>query len=283
MDTEGGPNPRSQSETQSRHPAAPPPGKRWWLVGLGAIATAFLAAVGTWLFSLVRPILDEPFERALEVNVDDSEQECDSYSLPAALLDDVPATAVEGGSPAQVASFDGRWIVDHGGLPTVSQTIDVDRTLELTLHGSGDETVVVHGIDVVDFEPLAVDDEMAVIHECRPRGGGDMGGMMDVSALAVDFAGQPPVLELTDPELRFPYQVSKDDPEGFDILIADNGTGDEEACFCRWNLGVSWSAGEDTEQTVIEGDSIGVATGIPLDAWPDYWFVDGEWTTEVPG
>lgn len=250
------------------------------MIAAGAVATAFLAALGSWLFSLVRPVLDQPFEpEQLTAYVDDAEQECDSYSLPASLLEDVPATPVDDGTGLPLASFDGSWIVEHGGLPTVSQSIDVERILQLTLHGRGDETVVVHDIELVDFEPLVPDDDMAVIHECPPRGG-DMGGAMDVSALAVDFAGQPPTLELADPELRFPYEVSKADPEVFDILISDDGMGDEEACFCRWNLQITWSAGAGMERTRIEGEGIGVATGIPFDAWQDYWFVDGEWTTE---
>lgn len=265
METEGGSNPKEPAQGAT----SAGPGKRWWVIAGGAIATAFLAAFGAWLFSLVSPVLDQPFEgKPLEVYVDDSETECDSYALPASLLEDVPVTAVDDRT-GQLAQFDGQWIVGNGGLPTAS------RLIELTLHGSGDETVVIHSIDLVDFEPATPDETMVVIHECLP-----MGGEMGVTSLAANFAGRPPELELTDPKLRFPYQVSKDDPEVFDIHIANMGEGDEQACFCRWNIGITWSAGEELEQLVVEGESIGVATAIPSSEWRDHWFVDGEWTTD---
>jgi hypothetical protein len=243
------------------------------VIAAGAVATAFLAAFGAWLFSRLTPILDSPFETSpLEVYVDDSETECDSYALPASLLEEVPVVAVTDGLAAQLAQFDGEWIVEHGGLPTVI------RTIELTLHGNGDEAVIIHSIDLVDFEPITPDEEMAVIYECLP-----IGGEVDISSLATDFADLPPALKLTDPELHFPYQVSKDDPEVFDIHIVKMGEGDEQACFCRWNIGITWSAGEDPQHLVVTGESIGVATAIPSSEWEDRWFVDGEWSTEPMG
>lgn len=269
METEGGPNPPVGAPAEPAPAPAPAPKKRWWMVGAGAVATAFLAALGAWLFSIVSPMLEQPFERPLEVLVDDSETECDSYALPASLLEDVPVTALEDDESLQLAEFDGEWIVEHGGLPVAP------RRLELTLHGNGDETVVIHSIDVVDFEPLPTADEMIVIYECRP-----FGGEMVVPSLEANFASQPPVMELSDPELRFPYEVSKDDPEVFDIQVLNPG--EPQPCFCRWNIGVSWSAGADLQQMVIEGESLGVSTGISASDWPDHWFVDGEWTTEIP-
>lgn len=266
METEGGSKPTEPAQSTT----AAEPRKRWWVIAGGAVAAAFLAAFGAWLFSRVAPLLDGPFETSpLEVYVNDSEKECDSYAIPESLLENVPVVAVTDGLPAQLAQFDGEWIVDHGGLPTVA------RTIELTLHGNGDEAVIIHSIDLVDFEPITPDEEMAVIHECLP-----IGGEMAVSSLATDFADRPPVLELTDPELSFPYQVAKDDPEVFDIHIVKMGEGDEQACFCRWNIGITWSAGEDPQQLVVEGESIGVATAIPSSKWQDRWFVDGQWSTE---
>lgn len=269
METESGPNPREQTPATT----APSPRKRWWVIAAGAVAMAFLAALGSWLFSLVRPMLDEPFDRPLEVLVEDSGANCDSYAVPATLLGDVPVDAAGDDPDAGPPQVDGEWIVAHGGLPTGS------RTIGLTLHGSGEETVVIHDIEVVDFEPLTPSDEMVVIHECLPPSG-DMGSAMDVSSLTVDFAGRPPVLELTDPGLRFPYEVSKTDPEVFDIFIDDPGD-DEEACFCRWNIGITWSAGDELEHTVVEGESIGVATAIPSSTWTEYWYVDGDWTADL--
>lgn len=266
METQDGSNPEHPVKAAN----AAEPKKRWWVIAAGAVAAAFLAAFGAWLFSRVSPILDGPFEQsALEVYVDDSGSECDTYALPASLLDDVPVVEVHDGFPAQLAEIDGEWIVEHGGLPTTV------RRLELTLHGNGDETVVIHSIDVVDFEPLTPDEELVIVNECLP-----IGGEMDVSSLGTNFATRPPVLELTDPELRFPYQVAKDDPEVFDIWINKMGEGDEQACFCRWNVGITWSAGAAQQHLVVKGDSIGVATAIPSSEWQDHWFIDGEWSTQ---
>lgn len=268
MATEDGSNPNepAQSTTAAR------PKKRWWVIAAGVVATAFLGAFGAWLFTRVTPLLDRPFEtRPLEVSVDDSQGECDSYALPASLLEDVPVDVVDDGLPAQLARFDGEWIVEHGGLPTTA------RLIELTLHGNGDETVVIHSIDLVDFEPITPEEDLVVIHECLA-----IGGEMGVTSLATNFAARPPALELADPELDFPYQVAKDDPEVFDVIIAKMGEGDEQACFCRWNIGITWSAGAERQQLIVEGESIGVATAIPSSEWKDRWFVDGEWSTE-PG
>jgi hypothetical protein len=267
METEDGSSP--QEPVQSATSAGPR--KRWWAIAGGAVATAFLAAFGAWLFSLVSPVLNAPFEgKALEVFVDDSETECDSYALPASLLEKVPVVPVDG-QPPQLAQFDGEWVVEHGGLPIAA------RRIELTLHGSGDETVVIHSIEVVDFEPVTPNEELVVIYECTP-----FGGPMEPSSMSADFGGRPPELEFTDPDLRFPYQVSKDDPEVFDIEIFKMGEGDEQACFCRWNIGITWSAGEDRRKLVVEGESLGVATAIPSSEWEDHWYVNGAWTTEMP-
>jgi hypothetical protein len=269
METESGSNP----EEPAQKTTATGPKKRWWVIAGGAVAAAFLAALGAWLFSRVSPILDSPFAAsALEVYVDDSEKECDSYALPASLLEAVPVVELDDGFPAQLAEFDGEWIVERGGLPTVV------RSIRLTLHGNGDETVVIHSIDLADFEAITPDEELVVIHECLP-----IGGEMAISSLSTNFAPRPPVLELTDPELQFPYQVSKDDPEVFDIHIAKQGEGDEQACFCRWNVRITWSAGEELQHLVVEGESLGVATAVPAGEWEDRWFVDGEWSAEIPG
>ena len=265
METEGGSNPREPAGSST----SPGPRKRWWVIGAGVVATAFLGALGAWLFTRVSPFLEGA--SPLEVSVDDSEHACDAYALPASLLEDVPVKAIDDGLAVQLAEFDGEWIVAHGGLPTVA------RTIELTLHGNGDEAVVIHSIDVVDFEPITTDEEIVVIYECRA-----WGGEMEVSSLATNFADLPPVLELTDPELHFPYQVAKDDPESFVVVITKAGQGDEQVCFCRWNIGITWSAGEERQQMVVEGDSLGVATAILANDWQDYWFVDGEWSTQHP-
>jgi hypothetical protein len=265
MVVDGGSNPMVPAQG-----AGPPePKKRWWVIAAGAVAAAFLAAFGTWLFTRVAPLLEG--SSALEVSVNDTEGECDAYALPASLLEDVPVASVEGGRAVQLAEFDGKWIVEHGGLPVTA------RMIELTLHGKGEEAVVIHSLDVADFEPITVDEEIIVIYECKP-----FGGEMGVSTLATNFADMPPVLELTDPELHFPYQVAKDDPEVFVVSVTKQGNGDAQVCFCRWNIGITWSAGKDRQQLVVEGDSIGVATAVLSNEWQDYWFVDGEWSTQIP-
>ena len=244
--------------------------KRWWIVGGTIVATAFLGALGTWFFTRwIAPILNGPFEPApLAVFADEAPRDCDKYVIPESILADVPVEPVDDALPV-LAEIDGEWVVDHGGLPAET------RLIELTVHGTGDEAVVIHSIDLVDFERITPPEDLAVIYECLP-----VGGEMDVTTLAANFAGDPPVLELTDPELRFPYQVSMDDPEVFDVRISKGGDADEQACFCRWNLGITWSAGSEPNQLVIEGDTIGVATAITSSEWQPYWFIDGEWTPE---
>ena len=245
--------------------------KRWWVAGAAAVAVAFLGALGTWAFGRLAPILDRPFEAApLEVYVDDAPRGCDIYAIPASILADVPVVPVDDGDSFQLAEIDGEWVVDHGGLPATT------RAIGLTMHGVGDETVVIHSIDLVDFTPIDPGEEIVQIYECLP-----VGGEMDVSSLTADFAELPPVLHLTDPDLHFPYEVSMDDPEVFDVRVSKAGQGDEQVCFCRWNIGITWSAGSESQVLVVKGDAIGVATAIPSVEWTSYWYVDGEWSTEL--
>lgn len=242
--------------------------RRWWVVGGGIVAAAFLGAFGTWLFTRVAPLLDRPFETApLEVYVDYSPQDCRKFAVPKSILQDVPVVAVDGEVSFELARIDGEWVVEHGGLPADG------RTIGLTLHGTGDEAVVIHAIDLIDFEPIQVGEDIVLIHECLP-----VGGEMDVTSLSADFGVTPPVLEITDPELRFPYQVARADPEAFDVRISKSGS--DQVCFCRWNIGITWSAGDASGQLVVEGESVGIATAIASTEWPAYWFVDGEWTTD---
>ncbi|MGI9822819.1 hypothetical protein [Agromyces sp. Marseille-Q5079] len=244
--------------------------KRWWVVGGGIVVAAFLGALGTWLFARVAPILDGPFESApVEVYVDDSEAGCDKYAIPRSILEDVPVVPIEDRAP-QLAEIDGEWVVQHGGLPTET------RLISLTLHGTGDEAVVIHSIDLVDFERVTPGEDLIVIYECLP-----VGGEMDVTSLTTDFGSDPPTLEPTDPELRLPYQISSDDPEAFELRVSKAGDGDEQACFCRWNIGIMWSAGSESGDLVVEGDTIGVATAITSSEWQSHWFIDGGWTTEL--
>ena len=211
METQDGSNPEHPVNAAN----AAEPKKRWWVIAAGAVAAAFLAAFGAWLFSRVSPILDGPFEQsALEVYVDDSGSECDTYALPASLLDDVPVVEVHDGFPAQLAEIDGEWIVEHGGLPTTV------RRLELTLHGNGDETVVIHSIDVVDFEPLTPDEELVIVNECLP-----IGGQMDVSSLGTNFATRPPVLELDRPRAAVPVPSGQGRSRGVRHLDQQDGGG----------------------------------------------------------
>ncbi|BDZ65485.1 hypothetical protein [Agromyces mangrovi Wang et al. 2018] len=239
--------------------------KRWWIIAAGAVATAFLGAFGAWLWNeLAGPRLADAFGGdPIAVHVSDWQDGCNAFAVPESLLESIPAEPSD--RELFVAEIDGAWVVEHGGIPLAP------RVIELTIHGLDTGVVTVHDIDVVDFEEVELDEDVVVVRECIPHGGPG-----DVSLLAMDMSSTPPVVGLSDPELRFPFEVAVDDPEHFDLEVLNSGDG----CYCRWGLEVAWSVDAEEHTLAVEGRELGVSTAVYSSDWEEYWFIDGAWSTD---
>jgi len=239
--------------------------KRWWIIGAGAVATAFLGAFGAWLWNeLAGPRVADAFASdPIAVYVSDEQNGCEAFAVPESLLESIPAEPSE--REGFVAEFDGAWVVANGGIPLAP------RVIELTIHGLEEGVVTVHDIEVVDFEVVEPDEDLVVVRECLP-----MGGPGGVTTLSMDMSGVLPVVSVSDPDLRFPFEVAVDDPEHFDLEVLNAGDG----CYCRWGLEVVWSVDAEERTLAVEGRELGVSTAVGSYDWEEYWFVDGAWSTD---
>ncbi|MEU3282038.1 helix-turn-helix transcriptional regulator [Streptomyces antibioticus] len=120
------------------------------------------------------------------------------------------------------------WVSRHGAVSAGQQY------LELTVQGTGEETVVVDGLTVRTVarrSPLAWND-----YAMGYPGVGCGGGVPTRSfSIALDAARPAPVPEAGHPD--FPFKVSESDPEVYYV------TADASAYDVSWYLELSWSSG----------------------------------------
>ncbi|MYY85872.1 MULTISPECIES: helix-turn-helix transcriptional regulator [unclassified Streptomyces] len=152
------------------------------------------------------------------------------------------------------------WVGDLGAVPAGRQLIEV------TVQGTGDETVVLQDMNVrvqSTSAPLAWNNfQMAT----------GCGGDVDPKSFSIDLDDGSPQVKPQSGQRDFPYKVSEKDPEVF-FIIANTDLHD-----VRWYLELEWSSGKRHDSLRIDDQSKPFRTsgkkGRPTYGWPpgsDKW------------
>ncbi|MEU6826174.1 helix-turn-helix transcriptional regulator [Streptomyces atriruber] len=152
------------------------------------------------------------------------------------------------------------WVGDLGAVPAGRQLIEV------TVQGTGDETVVLQDLNVrvqSTSAPLAWNNfQMAT----------GCGGDVDPKSFSIDLDDGSPHVKPNSGQRDFPYKVSENDPEVF-FIIANTDLHD-----VRWYLELEWSSGKRHDSLRIDDQSKPFRTsgkkGRPTYGWPpgyDKW------------
>lgn len=152
------------------------------------------------------------------------------------------------------------WVGDLGAVPAGRQLIEV------TVQGTGDETVVLQDMNVrvqSTSAPLAWNNfQMAT----------GCGGDVDPKSFSIDLDDASPQVKPGSGQRDFPYKVSEKDPEVF-FIIANTDLHD-----VRWYLELEWSSGKRHDSLRIDDQSKPFRTsgkkGRPTYGWPpgyDKW------------
>ncbi|MET8684340.1 helix-turn-helix transcriptional regulator [Streptomyces sp. NPDC004732] len=152
------------------------------------------------------------------------------------------------------------WVGDLGAVPAGRQLIEV------TVQGTGDETVVLQDMNVrvqSTSAPLAWNNfQMAT----------GCGGDVAPKSFSIDLDDGSPHVKPQSGQRDFPYKVSENDPEVF-FIIANTDLHD-----VRWYLELEWSSGKRHDSLRIDDQSKPFRTsgkqGRPTYGWPpgyDKW------------
>lgn len=157
--------------------------------------------------------------------------------------------------PEQPAAQDAAgWVGDLGAVPAGRQLIEV------TVQGTGDETVVLQDMNVrvqSTSAPLAWNNfQMAT----------GCGGDVDPKSFSIDLDDGSPHVKPQSGQRDFPYKVSEKDPEVF-FIIANTDLHD-----VRWYLELEWSSGKRHNSLRIDDQGKPFRTsgkkGRPTYGWP---------------
>src|SRR6185436_605436 len=128
-------------------------------------------------------------------------------------------------------------------------------------------------MEVIDFERHPADPSAIEISTCGESGGGQATRYFEISldpphprviALPDKPVGEKPV-----PAVKFPYRVSRSDPEYFQMI--PNGP----ACLCSFRLAIDWSSGDQSGQLILDRGFGPIVIDTQLDIPSHHWQSDG--------
>jgi hypothetical protein len=172
---------------------------------------------------------------------------------------------------------DAKWAYGNGGATQ-------DGKMILTIQGRSGTAVIIDALRVVDFERHPAPANHVEVLPCDPEG-----GRQSVRYFEVDLAKHPRVIPRpSDPDpdppykqqpaAKFPFKVSKSDPEVFELWV------DGPDCLCAWRLAVDWTSGDRSGTTYLDHgfDKIRTITNQNQDL-PSYYY-DGQegWVPALP-
>jgi hypothetical protein len=170
-----------------------------------------------------------------------------------------------------------RWIYDHDGASLAG-------TYVMTIQGKSKDAVIIDGLHVVDLKREAAPRDASVVLPCTPYGGGQ-----EVRYFEVLLQKRPRVIPRpgeepdekgkVQPAAKFPFKVSRSDPEYFELLVSG------PPCVCSWTLAVDWTSGDRSGTKIIDRKFSNIRTNTTYHNWelPFYWRdTDGTWEPPLP-
>ena len=238
--------------------AARPPAKshvrRWAIAGGGLVAAGFFGAIGAGIFGWGSDALDT--RAPLTAHVDLVNTQCQSV-----VVDEATRSALAADAEPTID-----WALEHGGGAWS------DGGVRVSVQGRSDAAVVLQGFVVSEVVRSQVPADAVVVSRCDPPPRGGNGGVSP-RYYTLDLDAESPVVVLAEgvddgEVVEFPYQVSVAEPE---VLYVSTGDSDE-ACDCRWRLGLEWVSGDDSG--VLD---LGVIDTFVAPEAAFYKWSDGQW------
>jgi hypothetical protein len=183
---------------------------------------------------------------------------CENFTIPESL---VPALAKKD------TGLDPQWIYEHGGASIYG--------FRLTVEGKTDSAVVLNRFRVIDIKRKAPPVDAVQIEPCGPAGGSVILRQIDVNlgdpVKVTSVPYENPITGDEVPAVDFPFKVSNDDPEVFQI----EPTG--ATCFCEWRLAIDWTSGGRNGTTVVDRGFGPIISDPNHDDRPLIYFENGDW------
>jgi hypothetical protein len=194
---------------------------------------------------------------------------CEGFILKNSLLKSIP----------KGDEFTAEWVYKNGGAT-------LPKTHVLTIEGKSESAVILEALRVVEFKKEPAPANVSVVLPCGPAGGGQNVRYFDVLLDKRPRVIPRPAIDPDEdgkiqPAVKFPYKVSRSDPESFELWV----TG--PPCVCSWKLALDWTSGGRRGTTLIKrefGSSIRTntsyinRTGMPFYSRND----DGTWDPPLP-
>ena len=246
--------------TRGTVPERRPRTKPWFLAG-AVVGTAILGATGNWIFTSLTSAV-EASRPPITVVVDF----LGDGNVPVV----VNVSARNGAVLGEVLNSE--WAQRRGGA------ISSGASINLTVQGASDKTVVIQGIKVIDVERLPYPRDPVNLCDCLPSG-----GELGVRYFDLNFESEYPTLvpmqnaewpDGPDAEaVEFPFSVSESDVEVFFV----EAWGPKEGIY-KWRLRLDWTSDGESGHTIVGGpDKIQVAIS-PQNEEPDFWGRSGDGT-----
>ncbi|WP_111721383.1 hypothetical protein [Homoserinimonas sp. OAct 916] len=229
-------------------------GKRWVQAGAGLVTAGFLGAVGTSIFGWWGDAIDT--RAPLNAHVDLIDTSCQSV-----VVDATTRAGLETNSEPTI-----EWALERGGGAWSQGSVKV------VVQGRSDAAVVLQRFVVSDVVRSELPAAPTIVSHCDPAPRGADAGLPP-RYYSLDLDADVPRVVLTEgtPDLEvveFPYQVSASDSEVFFVSTKHS----QQACRCRWRLGIEWISGDDSG--VLD---LGLIDTIVAPDAPYYKWAAGKW------
>ncbi len=159
-------------------------------------------------------------------------------------------------SPPKGDKLNAEWAYQNGGATA-------NGVIALTIQGKSDAAVVIENLYVVDVQMEEVSSDFSVVYPCNP-GGGPLTSryfkvVLDKRPRLKQYPGTDIDDQPTEPIKKFPYKVTKDDVERFNLVLGSSGP----ACICSWRLALDWTSGGRSGRTIIDRKFSSIRTFVP--------------------
>jgi hypothetical protein len=190
---------------------------------------------------------------------------CEGFAVNEKLLRSMP-------KPKDVNA---EWAYGNGGATRFGKMI-------LTIQGRTGSAVILEAMRIENFERNPAPVDSVEVIPCFPGG-----GLQAVRYFEVDLGKRPRVIprpsdpippdDKVQPAVKFPFKVSKSDPEVFEMWVS----GPE--CLCSWRLAIDWSSEGRSGTTIVDRGFEKIRINTEQDLTTYFYDSDArEWVPPLP-
>jgi hypothetical protein len=167
------------------------------------------------------------------------------------------------------------WAYGNGGATRFGKMI-------LTIQGRTGSAVILEAMRIVDFERNPAPVDSVEVIPCFPGG-----GLQAVRYFEVDLGKHPRVIprpsdpippdDKVQPAVKFPFKVSKSDPEVFEMWVSG------PKCVCSWRLAIDWTSEGRSGTTIVDRGFEKIRINTEQDLTTYFYDSDArEWVPPLP-